>query len=249
MDSAKGFERHFDVLQDLASEKEQRDFAREVKTLYGDLKTTGVDIMTLSDQQAADRRILRDYARSMDEWIDEQLLESIDQTEDMAGQKMEAALKTAAGVHTVHSIYEAYMLERDDSLEPMLGDAQQEIQRVVALYREASLTSDEEESLARLIEDFDKVTEVGKRIIAATQEVDNSMDRFHETVVRVDRILDDEVQPLIARQVRTARGVARLDLYNVLGWIDGDLNKRNMLRRASWRDEAAALGLSVRWEF
>ncbi len=45
------------------------------------------------------------------------------------------------------------------------------------------------------------------------------------------------------------RGVARLDLYNVLGWIDRDLNKRNVLRRASWRDEAAALGLSVRWEF
>jgi hypothetical protein len=45
------------------------------------------------------------------------------------------------------------------------------------------------------------------------------------------------------------RGIVRLDLYNVLGWIDKDLNKRNMLRRASWRDEAAAVGLSARWEF
>lgn len=53
----------------------------------------------------------------------------------------------------------------------------------------------------------------------------------------------------LERRFACDRGVARLDLYNVLGWIDRDLNKRNMLRRASWRDEAAALGLSVRWEF
>jgi hypothetical protein len=45
------------------------------------------------------------------------------------------------------------------------------------------------------------------------------------------------------------RGIVRLDLFNVLGWIDKDLNKRNVIRRASWRDEAAALALSARWEF
>jgi len=53
----------------------------------------------------------------------------------------------------------------------------------------------------------------------------------------------------LERKFAADRGVARLDLYNVLGWIDRDLNKRNVLRRASWRDEAAALGFSVRWEF
>lgn len=53
----------------------------------------------------------------------------------------------------------------------------------------------------------------------------------------------------LQRQFACGRGVARLDLYNVLGWIDQDLNKRNMLRRASWRDEAAAIGLSARWQF
>jgi len=206
MDSAKGFERHFGIFQELATAKEQRDFADEVNTLYGNLKTTGIDIMTLSDQQATDRRILRDYASSMDELIDEQLLKPVDETaEDVAVQKMEAALKMAVGIHAVHSAYEAYMMERDPSLEPMLSDAQQEIQRVVALYRESNPTSEEEQALDRLIEDFDKVTEVGSRIITATQQIDDSMDQFHETVVKVDRILDDEVQPLIAQQVQAAR--------------------------------------------
>ena len=53
----------------------------------------------------------------------------------------------------------------------------------------------------------------------------------------------------LERKFACGDGVARLDLYNVLGWVDKDLNKRNMLRRASWRNEAAAVGLSVRWEF
>lgn len=46
------------------------------------------------------------------------------------------------------------------------------------------------------------------------------------------------------------RGALRLDCYNVLGWIDRDLNKRNYLNRLSeYRSEAAALALSVRVDF
>lgn len=38
----------------------------------------------------------------------------------------------------------------------------------------------------------------------------------------------------------------RLDLYNVLGWIDIDLNKRNYINRVSdYRSEAAAVGISA----
>jgi len=42
----------------------------------------------------------------------------------------------------------------------------------------------------------------------------------------------------------------RLDLYNILGWIDKDLNKRNFTERVSeYRSEAAAAGLSLRYTF
>jgi hypothetical protein len=41
-----------------------------------------------------------------------------------------------------------------------------------------------------------------------------------------------------------------LDFYNVLGWIDEDLNKRNYLNRLSeYRAEAAALALTARLEY
>lgn len=53
----------------------------------------------------------------------------------------------------------------------------------------------------------------------------------------------------LERRINCDQGVLRLDLYNVLGWIDQDLNKRNVLRRAYYRSEAAALALSLRWKF
>jgi hypothetical protein len=38
----------------------------------------------------------------------------------------------------------------------------------------------------------------------------------------------------------------RVDLYNVLGWVDIDLNKRNYINRvADYRSEAAAVGVSA----
>ncbi len=40
----------------------------------------------------------------------------------------------------------------------------------------------------------------------------------------------------------------RVDLYNVLGWCDIELNKRNYINRlGSYRSEAAAVGLSATW--
>lgn len=40
----------------------------------------------------------------------------------------------------------------------------------------------------------------------------------------------------------------RVDLYNVLGWCDIDLNKRNYINRlGTYRPEAAAVGLSATW--
>ncbi len=42
----------------------------------------------------------------------------------------------------------------------------------------------------------------------------------------------------------------RLDLYNILGWIDKDLNKRNFTERVSeYRSEAASAGISLRYSF
>jgi hypothetical protein len=53
----------------------------------------------------------------------------------------------------------------------------------------------------------------------------------------------------VERKICCDQGKLRLDLYNVLGWIDKDLNKRNVLRRAYYRSEAAAVALSLRRSF
>lgn len=43
---------------------------------------------------------------------------------------------------------------------------------------------------------------------------------------------------------------ARLDFYNILGWIDKDINKRNFIfQPGSWRDEAAAIAATVRFKY
>lgn len=54
----------------------------------------------------------------------------------------------------------------------------------------------------------------------------------------------------LQRQILCDRGVIRLDFYNVLGWIDTDLNKRNYLNRLSeYRSEAAAIAVSARLKY
>jgi hypothetical protein len=46
------------------------------------------------------------------------------------------------------------------------------------------------------------------------------------------------------------RSAIRLDLFNILGWFDIDLNKRNyILRTSEWRAEAPAIAVSGRFAF
>jgi methyl-accepting chemotaxis protein len=209
-DSEKDFETYFGVFRKLAVTEEQRGFADQVNALYGDFKTTGDEIMTLADQLAADRTILREYVTAMDELIQEQMQKPAGSTEgELSPVRSEAAHEMEVQVHKAHAICAAYMVERDPRLQQRLGSVEQAFQRVMALYRDAGPTPEELKAAEQLVHDFDKVTELGSRIFATTDNIEGSVDRFHEKVVKADAILDEQVQPLIAQEVRTAREAAK----------------------------------------
>jgi len=115
----------------------------------------------------------------------------------------------AVRIQEVHSIHEAYMMERDPGLEQRLGDAQQEFQRAITVYRDTSPSPEELEVLDQLADDFARATLVGTRIITTTNEIKDSLSRFHADVVRADRILHEKVEPEIARQVEMTRKQAK----------------------------------------
>jgi len=204
-DSQKGFQACFGVFQELAVTDEQKDFGDQVNTLYKSYETTGDRIMTLADKQLSDRQILREFARSMTESIDERLLHADDQADEgVARQKLEAATQMAVRIQEIHSIHEAYMMERNPGLGQRLGEAQKEFQQAIAEYRDANPSPEELSVLDRLADDFARTVVVGERIITATDDIEDSLERFHADVVKADRILDQKVQPQIAQQVDLA---------------------------------------------
>ena len=209
-DSQKDFETCFDSFQKLDVTDEQRRFASEVHKLFTSYQTTGDAIMTLADQQRSDRQILREYARSMTELIDQKLLRSADQVVDgVARQNLEAAMTMAVKIQEIHSIHEAYMMERDPGLQERLDDAQLEFQRAITVHREASPSPEELEVLDQLADDFARATVVGARIITTTNDIKDSLERFHAEVTKADRILHEKVEPGIARQVEVTRKQAK----------------------------------------
>ncbi|WP_182867398.1 TonB-dependent receptor plug domain-containing protein [Rhodopirellula sp. JC639] len=72
-----------------------------------------------------------------------------------------------------------------------------------------------------------------------------SADPGYKKAFRGSYFLDFGIQ----RNLCCGQGRMRLDFYNVLGWIDKDLNKRNVLRRAYYRSEAAAIALTYQQKF
>jgi methyl-accepting chemotaxis protein len=210
IDSQKGFESCFASLQKLAVTKELKDLTSQVKALYASYKASGDSIMTLADQRLSDHQILREYARSMGELVNEQLLQLQDQSEqDAARQKLQAATTIAVRIQEIHSIHEAYMTKRDPSLQQRLGEARQAVQQAFTAYREADPSPDASRALGQLADDFARVTAIGNRTIATTDDIQESLEQFRADVTKADRILHEKVQPRITQQVDAARERAR----------------------------------------
>ncbi len=206
-DSEADFERFAAQFDRLAETAEERRLGRRVAELYREFKGLGDEIIALADRRRDALETFRKNVREIDELIDEKLQVSIDRTAPDAITKLEAALDMEINIDEAFAAIQGYIAQADPALRQEVLDAEADFRRFEALYRQTSLSADEETWLDRIDRDFAEAVEAGNRIMATSDRLRESLHKFEADLYAMDTILDDRIQPLIhAETVRAAEG-------------------------------------------
>ncbi len=223
--SETDFEHFAAEFQRLAESDEEKRLGEEIITRYNEFKHLGGEIVTLAEQRRAALQLFREDIKELDALVDDKLQKSIDRTAPDAVEKLEAALDMEINIDEAFVAIEAYILQRDPQIVEEVLNEQAAFNSRVEMYRKTTLSADEERWLDQIDRDFAKTVQTGNGIMATTDRLDEKLSQFETNLAEIDKLLDEQIQPLIhietARAAKDAKAStdAAATLFLVLGFI------------------------------
>jgi signal transduction histidine kinase len=203
--SSANFERIAAEYRWMAETSEQDELGKEVATLYVEFKQSGDQIMTLTDQQAAELQILRESVKDIEELIDEKLKISINRTVLRADRKLESVLGMENNIEKYIATIEDYLDNQHPTLLEEISHAEAEFERFETQYRETNPSAEETRLVLQVDEKFKKAKKAGNEVIVLTDNLHELLGQFEDDLDEIDNMLEDEIQPLIhAETVKAA---------------------------------------------
>lgn len=203
--SSRGdFQRYSSEFSRLATTEQIRALGLQVNQLYEDF-TQLADEITLGARRRHDElEAFRLNVREVDRLIDRRLQADIDRTAPGALTKLEAALVMEINMGEAFSAIEAYVLEADTLLKNLIRNRDSEFVRRVQQYRGTRLSPQESQVLAAVGADFAQTLIVGREVMDLTDSLRAQVARFDGLLMRIDRVLDDDIEALIQEQTARA---------------------------------------------
>lgn len=196
-DSKADFERNADVCVRLAETDEERRLVEQVTLLYREFKKLGDRIIALANERQEALIRIRHDVKDIDELIEAKVKKSINRSDLDATKKLVASLEMEVNINEAFAAIESYILHPDPAFQREVVDAEKDFQRFAAMYREASLTDDEQKWLSKIDEWFSEAVMLGNQIMTISDDLRQSLDRFEDYLEEIDEILDDRIQPLL----------------------------------------------------
>ena len=207
-DSEADFELYAAEFEALAETDEERRLGAEIARLYIEFKILGDDIITLIDERNTAIELLHKAVIEIDELIDNEIQGAIDRNAPDAFLKLEAALDMEINIDEAFSAIRQYILHPDASILEEILDAETDFARYLALYLTTNMSADEIMWLDVIEKDFAHSIALSSRIIVSTNKLFGSLEKFEVDLEAIDRILDDEIQPLIHAETIKAENAA-----------------------------------------
>ena len=130
---------------------------------------------------------------------------------------------------------EGYVLEPSLELRLRIADSEADFERFEAQYRTTRMSADEERCLEVINAAFLDAVVAGEEIVSLTDRLIVALERFEANLEETDRILDEEIQPLILSETERAVVDARLSGNITLGATVAGMDGRRSRWPASHR--------------
>ena len=187
---------------------QRREAGDEIESLYKEYRDLGDDLMEERDRQ---ERLLKQITvnfDSMDEISDDRIQTMIDQGAPDGPEKV--ALSSEAETETVEvgTWFGTYLRNPSPESRKRMADNADDFREEIKSLRNLELTQDEEYWLGRLEERFEENLRTIEEALSSEDALQDGARRFTDLRNRIDNVLDEQMQPLVQRELESVEEAA-----------------------------------------
>ena len=199
----EAFLSNFNALATTASEKK---FGQRAKLFFSKHQALSRQIITLADARNREQKKFTQTADQMNIMIDQSLSSPVGESASKPSIKREAALFMKVSFHRLFSAIESYVIQQEPTLKTEISDAKEGFVKWKNIYAESGLPPSARASLNQLGRQYEKTSAAGKEIVRITDRLRHEIEEFEKALLRIRRILNEDIQPLIRKDTeKTAR--------------------------------------------
>ena len=208
--SGKEFESLVSDFMELAETKKEKQFHGQISRFSVEFRKLSSHIIALVNEQHDAQRVFREAARGIDESVGKALEGIADKSPGWAEAKGEAALNMQICSHDVFAAIERYLVQHTGFQREEVKSAEQAFREFRKMYNKTGLSDEERHALRLIDKDFNHAIKVGYDAMAVTDQLYVKLDQFRDDLTRIDKVLNEDIQPLIhADTVKAAEGSKR----------------------------------------
>jgi len=209
-DSGKEFESLVSDFNELAETDEEKRFHGEVSRFSVEFRKLSHDIVTLVNERHDAQRVFREAARGIDESIGKALEGITNKSPGWTKTKREATLNMQICSHEVFAAIERYLVQHTGFQREAVKSAEQAFREFRKMYNKTRLSDEESHALRLIDRDYNHAIKAGYDAMAVTDQLYVKLDRFRDDLTKIDKVLNEDIQPLIhADTVRAAEDSKR----------------------------------------
>jgi len=209
-DSEKEFESLVSDFNELAETEEEKRFHREISQFSVEFRKLSHDIVALVNEQHDAQRVFREASREIYESIGKTLGGFTNKSPGWTKTKAEITFNMQICSHEVFAAIERYLVQHTGFQREAVKSAEQAFREFRKMYSKTGLSDEESHALRLIDRNYNHAIKVGYDAMALTDQLYVKLDRFRDDLTRIDKVLNEDIQPLIhADTVRAAEDSKR----------------------------------------
>ena len=199
------FEEFLTGFNSLAETKAEKEFGRKADAFFLEHKDLSKSIISLAGTMQHEQKNFTKLADQVNGLIDNNLLGPSDQSPSRAAIQKEAALRMKTSFYGVFAAIEGYVIQRIPKMKAEISAAENAFLKWNRIYARSELSPKAKAFLNELDPIYRQTLTSGNKMVRISDQLQRKMERFEKSLLRIRRILNDDIQPLIRKETeRTA---------------------------------------------
>jgi len=190
------FLEEFNRLAETASEKK---LGQKVTLFFSEYQTLSREIIALPEARKLAQKEFTELADQMNIMIDQSLSPSPNEITSAPSVGRDAALLMKTSFHRIFSTIESYVIQHEPAIKTKISKAESAFLKWKNIYAESGLSQSARISLNEIDRKYQQISTSGKDVIRTTDQLQQKLERFEKGLLRIRRILNEDIQPLIRK--------------------------------------------------